>query len=203
MPAGSKRLVARIDPVLPETFGDKLVMAIHRIQDSIVNPHLSGGRVDPLIITIMIKLMLTMNRGTLNIGLTTALLILLPACASHRPSLYSNDHLMRVGTSVAEQDIERCVQHAEAASEGGENLAENAAVSTAGGAAIGAAAGGAGGAVVGQAGQGAAIGAASSAAASLMYSLLRGLFTPDPPSPSYRGLVDHCLREKGYEPVWK
>jgi len=65
---------------------------------------------------------------------------------------------MRVGSSVAERDIDQCIQHAEAASEGGENLAENAAVRRAGSAAIGAAAGDAGGAVVGQAGQGATIG---------------------------------------------
>ena len=153
--------------------------------------------------TIMIRCMIAMNKRTFKAGLTTALLIVLTACASHRPLLYSNEHLMRVGPSAAERDIDQCIQHAEAASEGRGNLAENAAVSTAGSAAIGAAAGGAGGAVVGQAGQGAAIGAASSAAASLMYSLLRGLFGSDPPAPSYRGLVDRCLREKGYEPVWK
>ena len=85
---------------------------------------------------------------------------------------------MRVRTSVAEQDIDRCIQDAEAGSEGRENLAENAAVSTAGSAAIG-------------------------AAASLMYSLLRGLFGSDRPAPGYRGLVDRCLRERGYEPVWR
>ena len=77
---------------------------------------------------------------------------------------------MRVGSSVAERDIDLCIQQAEVAREGQKNLAENGAVSTAGSAAIGAVAGGAGGAVVGQAGQGAAIGVASSAAASLMYS---------------------------------
>jgi outer membrane lipoprotein SlyB len=161
------------------------------------------GRVDPIITTIMIRGMIGMNKGTLDIAVTMALLIVLPACASHRPSLYSNEHLMRVGSSVAEREIDQCIQQAEAASEGRENLAESAAVSTAGSAAIGAAAGGAGGAVVGQAGQGAAIGAASSAAASLMYSLLRGVFGSDQPAPSHRGLVDRCLREKGYEPVWK
>jgi outer membrane lipoprotein SlyB len=147
--------------------------------------------------------MIEMNKRTLNVKLAMALLILLPACASHRPSLYSNEHLIRVGSSVAERDIDQCIQHAERASEGRENLTESAAVTTAGSAAIGAAAGGAGGAVVGQAGQGAAVGAASSAAASLMYSLLRGLFQSDPPASAYRGLVDRCLREKGYEPAWK
>jgi outer membrane lipoprotein SlyB len=144
-----------------------------------------------------------MNKTTLNTGLATALLIVLPACASHRPSLSSNEHLMRVGPSVAERDIDQCMRQAEAANEGRENLAESAAINTAGSAAVGAAAGGAGGAVVGQAGQGAAIGAASSAAATLMYSLLRGLFGSNPPAPSYRGLVDRCLRDKGYDPAWK
>jgi outer membrane lipoprotein SlyB len=172
-------------------------------QSPVVKIRSSGGPVDLAIVTIMIRSMMAMNQRTLKAGLTTALLIVLPACASHRPSLYSNEHLMRVGSSVAERDIDQCIQHAEVASEGRENLAENAAVSTAGSAAIGAAAGGAGGAVVGQAGQGAAIGAASSAAASLMYSLLRGLFGSNPPARSHRVLVDRCLREKGYEPVWK
>ena len=156
-----------------------------------------------MLTTIMLRGMIEMNTRTLNIGVMTALLIVLPACASHRPSLYSNEHLTRVGSSIAERDIDQCIQEAKAASEGRENLAENTAVSTTGSAAIGAAAGGAGGAVVGQPGQGAAIGAASSAAASLMYSLLRGLFGSDRPAPGYRGLVDRCLRERGYEPVWR
>jgi outer membrane lipoprotein SlyB len=148
--------------------------------------------------------MIGMNKRITNtLGLATALLIVLAGCASQRPSLYSNEHLMRVGSSQAERDIDQCVQRAEGASEGRENVAENTAVTTAGSAAIGAAAGGACGAVVGQAGQGAAIGAASSAAAGLMYSLLRGLFGSNKPAPSYEGLVDRCLREKGYEPQWK
>src|SRR5918993_1400756 len=73
--------------------------------------------------TIMIIGIIGMNRRTLNIGLTTALLVL-PACASHRPSLYSNEHLMRVGFSGAERDIDQCIQQAAAASEGRGNLAE-------------------------------------------------------------------------------
>ena len=141
-----------------------------------------------------------MNKMTFQAALVTALVIVLSACASHRPSLSSNEHLMRVGPSVAERDIDQCIRQAEAVNDGRDNLAESAAVNTAGSAAVGAAAGGA---AVGQAGQGAAIGAASSAAASLMYSLLRGLFGSNPPAPSYRGLVDRCLRDKGYDPAWK
>jgi hypothetical protein len=101
------------------------------------------GWIDLMLSTIVIKMM-ELKKRTLNIGLATALLIVLSACANQRPSLYSNEHLMRVGSSAAEQDIDKCIQHAERAGEGQENLAENAAVSTAGSAAIGAAAGGAG-----------------------------------------------------------
>src|SRR5688572_27972964 len=144
-----------------------------------------------------------MNRTVLNTTVTIAILFGLSACDSHRPVLSSNEHLIRVGSRVAEQDIDECMRRAEAVGEGHENRAASTAASTAGSAAVGAAAGGAGGAVVGSAGQGAAIGAASSAAATLMYSLLRGLFGSDKPAPSYKGLVDRCLREKGYEPVWK
>jgi hypothetical protein len=152
---------------------------------------------------LMAGLIWAMNKTVLHTALTTALLFGLSACASHRPELSSNEHLTRVGSRVAEQDIDECMRRAQAG-EGHENRAASAAVNTAGSAAVGAAAGGAGGAVVGQAGQGAAIGAASSAAASLMYSLLRSLFTSDPPPPYYRGVVNNCLRDKGYDPVeWK
>lgn len=145
-----------------------------------------------------------MNKSTLKTALIMWLLIGLSACTSHRPVLSSNEQLMRVGPGVAERDIDECMQRAEVARERGENLAESAAVSTAGSAAVGAAAGGAGGAVVGRAGEGAAIGAASSAAASLTYALLRGLFGSKPPEQPYRGFVDRCLRDKGYDPVdWK
>ena len=145
-----------------------------------------------------------MNKTVLHTTITMALLLGLSACASHRPVLSSNEHLIRVGSRVAEQDIDECMRRAEAVSEGHENRAASTAASTAGSAAVGAAAGGAGGAVVGSAGQGAAVGAASSAAATLMYSLIKGLFTSDPPPPHYRGLVNNCLRDKGYDPVeWK
>src|SRR5713226_5132593 len=116
---------------------------------------------------------------------------------------------MRVGSTVAERDIDECMQRAEgyaSSSEVRENLGESAASDTVTSSAVGAAAGGAGGAVVGRAGQGAAVGAASGAAASVTYALLRGLFTSQrpTPSPSYRDLVNRCLREKGYDPVgWK
>ena len=145
-----------------------------------------------------------MNKTALHTALSTALLIGLSACGSQRPVLSANEHLGRVGPRLAEQDIDECMRRAESVGEGHENRAASTAASTAGSAAVGAAAGGAGGAVVGQAGQGAAIGAASSAAATLMYSLINGLFTSDPPPAYYRGIVNNCLRDKGYDPVeWR
>ena len=147
-----------------------------------------------------------MKKTSLQTAMTWSLLIGLSACASHRPVLSSNAHLMHVGSSVAERDIDECMQRAEASStsEVGETPKGSAAADAVGSSAVGAAAGGAGGAVVGRAGQGAAAGAAGGAAASLMSALLRGLFASPPPPPFYRGLVDRCLREKGYDPVgWK
>ena len=90
-----------------------------------------------------------MNKTVLHTTITMALLFGLSACASHRPVLSSNEHLIRVGSRVAEQDIDECMRRAEAVGEGHENRAASTAANTAGSAAVGAAAGGAGGAVVG------------------------------------------------------
>jgi outer membrane lipoprotein SlyB len=146
-----------------------------------------------------------MNRTILHAAIITSLSLGISACASHRPVLSPNAHLARVGSSVAEREIDECMRRAEASlRERGDTVKEGAAVDTVTSTAVGAAAGGAGGAVVGRAGQGAAAGAAGGAVASLTHALLRGLFASKPPDPSYRGFVDRCLREKGYEPVgWK
>ncbi len=149
-----------------------------------------------------------MTRTTLKSVMVLPLLIGVSACAAQRPVLYPNEQLGRVGSSVAEQDVDECMGRAEgyaSSSESGEKLAASAATSTVGGAAVGAAGGGAGGAVVGHAGEGAAVGAASGAAASVMYVLLRRLFAPQrQPGPAYRDLVNRCLREKGYDVTgWK
>ena len=65
------------------------------------------------------------------------------------------------------------------------------------GGAIGGATGAVGGAILGRPGTGAALGAATGATAGLM----RSLFRRDEPSQAYRGFVDRCLRERGYDPV--
>lgn len=119
----------------------------------------------------------------------------LSACAASRPVLYPNAHLARVGPGQAEQDIATCRGLADqyVASGGAGTVAGSTAVGGGAGAAIGAA----GGAVRGSAGTGAAVGAATGATA----GLIRGLFKASEPSPTYKNFVNHCLRERGYEPV--
>jgi hypothetical protein len=126
------------------------------------------------------------------------------ACASQRPVLSANAHLVGMGSTAAERDIDECLKLAEAASAEGGKAGEDVVAGAATSSVVGAAAGGAGGAVVGQAGQGAAAGAVGGAVASLTHALLRGLFRSKPPDPFHRQFVDRCLREKGYEPTgWK
>ena len=119
----------------------------------------------------------------------------LSACAASRPVLYPNAHLARVGQGQAEQDVAACRGLADQyiASGGAGTVAGSTAVGWGAGAAIGAA----GGAVRGSAGTGAAVGAATGATA----GFLRGLFKAGEPSPVYKNFVNHCLRERGYEPV--
>jgi hypothetical protein len=134
-----------------------------------------------------------------------SLLLRISACASQRPMLSSNEHLMRVGAEVGEWDIDECMARAEATSTESGNASKGNVVAGAGtGSVVGAAAGGAGGAIVGHAGQGAAAGAVGGVVGSLTYALLQGLFRSKPPQPSHQQLVDNCLRQKGYEPAgWK
>lgn len=136
---------------------------------------------------------------------TISSLLGMAACASQRPVLSTNAHLMRVGSGVGERDIDECIARAEAAApEGGESSNQNVVAGAATSGVVGAAAGGAGGAVVGDAARGAAAGAVGGAVASLTSALLQGLFRSKQPDRSYRQFVDRCLREKGYEPVgWK
>lgn len=134
------------------------------------------------------------------------LMIGLSACAAQRPVVYPNEHFNQVGEAVAERDIAECMQRGQAYVSSGGRSAANArrvAGSTAVGAGTGAAVGAVGGAVTGNAGQGAAVGAATGATAGLLHGLY-GAFQSGDPDPVYANFVDHCLREKGYEPIgWK
>jgi hypothetical protein len=116
-------------------------------------------------------------------------------CASEqRPILYPNDHLRAVGQAQADADLAECRRMAETAgASGGTGRGQGAARDSA----VGGATGAAGGAILGRPGTGAAVGAATGATAGFMRSLFRG----SQPSQAYRGFVDRCLSERGYDPV--
>jgi hypothetical protein len=118
-------------------------------------------------------------------------IVLLGGCSTKRPVLYPNSHLQEVGTVQADRDIGECYTLAEGylKSKAGKQAVESAAKSGT----VGAAAGAAGGAVYGHAGKGAAAGAAAGAT--------RSLLRVRDPSPVFMNYVNHCLRDKGYQPI--
>ena len=132
------------------------------------------------------------------VGLSLSLFFFL-GCAQQRPVLYPNPHLKTVGQERAEADINECVRSAteQGAQDGaGGQVAKD----TVEGGAVGGAVGAGVGAVLSSAGRGAAAGAAGGAAG----ALTRGLFRAREPDPVFRGFVDRCLRDKGYEPIgWR
>jgi|APIni6443716594_1056825.scaffolds.fasta_scaffold138490_1 hypothetical protein len=120
-------------------------------------------------------------------------------CAQQRPVLYPNPYMKTVGQERAQADINECVRLATehgAQGDAGEQVAKD----TIEGGAVGGAVGAGVGAVLGSVGRGAAAGAAGGAAG----ALTRGLFRSREPDPVFRGFVDRCLRERGYEPIgWR
>lgn len=129
--------------------------------------------------------------------------VLLPVCvlpvwsfeSVKRPILYPNTHYTTVGRETSLADIEDCWKMASetgASETGDEQLSEDAASDAAAVAAAGAAAA----ALLGRDPHRAAVaGAAAGGAASLAAG---GLSQSDPP-PVFRGIVERCLYEKGYE----
>ncbi len=114
-------------------------------------------------------------------------------CAGPKPILYPNNHLKSVGQEQAEIDIAECKALADrsvSSSDTGKVVS-----STAMGAGLGAASGAVGGAIRGSASQGSLVGAAAGATA----GLIRGLFRLNEPNQTYVALVNHCLRDRGYE----
>ena len=126
-----------------------------------------------------------------SLGFSVLCIVLLGGCSTKRPVLYPNNHLQEVGTVQADRDIEECYTLAERylKSKAGKQAVESAAKSGT----VGAAAGAAGGAVYGNAGKGAAAGAAAGAT--------RSLLRVRDPSPVFMNYVNHCLRDKGYQPI--
>jgi len=122
-------------------------------------------------------------------------LLLLAGCANQRPVLYPNSTLQQRGEAAGEQEVESCMQRAEAS--GLDYSDGRVARRTAESGAVGAAGGAVGGAIYGNAGRGAVAGAAGGATA----GLIRGLFDRDDPAPVYRAYVNRCLADQGYSPV--
>ena len=125
------------------------------------------------------------------------LVVALVGCArTQQPILYPSAHLQQVGKAQADKDIEACRELASQSvpSAAGKEIAKDTAIGAAGGAAVGAVAG----AVSGRgAGKGAAIGAATGGTAGAVH----GAAKQTGPSPVYKGFVNRCLHEKGYDVV--
>jgi hypothetical protein len=128
-----------------------------------------------------------------------AVALAVAGCATQRPVLYPNAKYNQAGPEVAQRDIDDCIRMAESHgithSSGGKVAGGGAA-----GAVIGGAAGAGAGAVRGDVGRSAGTGAAAGAAA----GAARGAIHSGEPGQVYRGFVQRCLREKGYEVIgWK
>ncbi len=117
-------------------------------------------------------------------------------CASKKPILYPNAAFHKSTGETPEQAIEHCIQLAKDSGTRSSRIGESsqrAATSTATGAASGAVIG----AISGGAGRGAAIGAIGGLTAGLLHTL----FSASEPDPTHKRFVEHCLREKGYQPI--
>ena len=138
--------------------------------------------------------------------LGVALLLLatvLPGCQTtgdgwrnQKPQLYPNQHYRTVGPQKAQGDIAECMYVAQNGPTQ-RSQAKDAAVNTLGGAAAGAALGAIGGAIAGNAGTGAAAGAAIGGT----LGVGKTIYDAGKPTTAFKGYVDACLREKGYEVV--
>ncbi len=117
-------------------------------------------------------------------------------CSTTRgPILYPNEHLNTVGAEQANRDIEECCQLADSylKSQKAKEVAKNAVENSV----VGAAAGAAAGSMFGHVGRGAAAGAAAGAASTVTHALFR----VKDPDPVFMNYVNHCLSERGYQPL--
>jgi uncharacterized protein YcfJ len=128
-----------------------------------------------------------------------AALMLLAGCATQRPVLYPNAKYKQVGPEVAQKDIDDCINMAESQgihAGGGDRVGRGAATGAVVGGAVGAGVGAVRGDIGGRAAAGAAGGAAGGAAS--------GAVRSGEPDSVYKGFVQRCLREKGYDVIgWK
>ena len=126
-----------------------------------------------------------------------AALCALAGCAhSQSPVLYPNAKLQQAGKEQADRDVEACRKMADdyVSNPMAKDAAKGGAVGGVGGAAVGAVAG----AVTGHgAGRGAAVGAATGATAGAVHGAAKDVG----PTHVYKGFVNRCLHERGYEVV--
>lgn len=127
-------------------------------------------------------------------------LLLLAGCAHQKPFVYSNPGQAGASQAQVQTAIQSCESRAKAAGltyKGPNHIARR----TVEGGVVGGATGAATGAIFGSAGKGAAAGATAYATRSFVRSLFDWNRAP---STTYRNYVNHCLRDKGYQPVgWK
>ena len=127
------------------------------------------------------------------------LLIFLIGCAAKRPVLYPNEQVKRAGEVKVKEEIDACIQLAQA-SGAKDDKGDEIGKRTAGSAVIGAASGAAWGAFFGDVGRHAGAGAAAAASGALVH----GMMTSGEPDVIFRGFVERCLREKGYDVIgWR
>jgi outer membrane lipoprotein SlyB len=128
-----------------------------------------------------------------------AIVVLGAGCAhTQSPVLYPNAKLKEAGKDQANTEISACRSLADDYVSSGAATAKEIGKDTAVGGVGGAAVGAVGGAVSGGgAGRGAAIGAAVGATAGAVHGTAKSVG----PSPIYKGFVDRCLRERGYEVI--
>lgn len=138
------------------------------------------------------------RHGLQNLLWLLAATLLLGACASSakRPVFYPNAHLRNVGQAQAQRDTSACMS---LANEYGVATTKDGEVArrTGKGAVLGGVGAGAWGLVRGDAGERAAAGAAAGAAT----GAATGAFASTELSPTYKGFVNRCLRERGYNVI--
>jgi hypothetical protein len=129
--------------------------------------------------------------------LAVAVIVLaVSGCATQRPVLYPNAKLKQVGNEAAQRDINECIEQTGITHSGGDKVARRGA----GGAIVGGAVGAGVGAVRGDIGRSAAAGAAGGAAG----GAASGAIHSGEPDSVYKGFVQRCLRERGYDVIgWK
>lgn len=119
----------------------------------------------------------------------------LTGCSSHiEPTLYPNDHLLKVGPEQADRDIQECNDLADRYVKNASEFDRLARDSLTAGA-IGAGTGALGGVIIGEnVGRSVAAGAAVGA----IIPLLQHIFESQQPSPTRARFVEYCLSTKGY-----